>query len=85
MKILGIIFSNSNENITRVNLTPKLKQIEREITQWRRRCLTPMGKIAVIKSLLISKLVHMFTALPNPCLAELKQIERLFFFFCMGR
>ena len=45
------------------------------------RNITPMGRITVIKSLLISKLVHLFTALPNPSQAELKQIERLLFEF----
>ena len=84
IKILGITFTNNNDNITQNNFEPKLLQIEKEITQWRRRNLTPIGKITVVKSLLISKLVHLFTALPNPSQTELKQLERLFFSFVWG-
>ena len=51
---------------------------------WRRRNLTPIGKITVIKSLLLSKLVHLFTALPSPSQAELKEVECLFFSFLWG-
>ena len=84
MKILGIHFTNSSNNITRANLEPKILQIEKEIAQWRRRNLTSIGRITVIKSLLISKLVHLFTALPNPSYSELKKIERLLFSFLWG-
>ena len=58
--------------------------MEKEITQWRRRNITPIGRITVIKSLLVSKFVHLFTALPDPSEAELKQLERLFFKFLWG-
>ena len=71
MKILGIHFKNNTSNITQVNLEPKLLQIEKEFALWRRRDLTTIGRITVIKSLLISKLVHLFTALPNPPQLEL--------------
>ena len=58
-----------------------MAQIEKEIGQWRRRFLTPIGKITVIKSLLISKLVHLFTALPNPSKEEITTLERVLFSF----
>ena len=66
MKILGIHFTNNNENITQKNFAPKIVQINREIEQWKRMHLTLMGKITVIKSLPISKIVHLFSALPSP-------------------
>ena len=84
IKILGITFTNDNKNITERNIEPKIVQIKKEISQWHRRNLTPLGKITVIKSLLISKLVHLFTALPNPPQAEVKILERLFFSFLWG-
>ena len=43
-----------------------------------------MGRIAVIKSLLISKLVHLFTALPNPTKKELKKWKTALLVF-MGK
>ena len=81
MKILGITFTNDNYNITHVNFDPKLLQIEKKITQWRKRNLTLLGRITVIKSLLISKFVHLFTALPNPSSTEIKHLEHILFQF----
>ena len=84
LKILGITFTNNNINITHNNFTPKLIQIEKEVSQWQRRHITPLGRIVVIKSLLLSKLVHIFTALPNPCSTDIKKLERLLFSFLWG-
>ena len=81
LKILGISFTNNNNEIIKRNFGPKLAQIQKEIAQWRRRNLTPLGRITVIKSLLISKFVHLLTALPNPSQTELKQLESLLFEF----
>ena len=81
MKILGVVFSQDLRNIAEINLRPKLIQIQKEIVQWRRRHLTPFGKITVIKSLLISKIVHLFLALPNPTAETLKEMERMFYKF----
>ena len=81
MKVLGIIFENNNTNITEVNLQPKLLQIQKEIAHWRRRNLTVLGRITVVKSLLISKLVHLFTALPNPPKKDLKNLNKLLYQF----
>ena len=85
MTVLGIAFTNDNHNITQVNMEPKLLKIENEIAQWRRRHLTTMGRITVVKSLLISKLVHLFTALPNPSQLQMKRIESMLFSFIWGR
>ena len=81
IKILGITFSNNNSEITKINIEPKILQVKKEMAQWRRINLTPLGKITVIKSLLLSKLVHLLTALPNPPQDDLKQLERMFFSF----
>ena len=35
------------------------------IQQWRRRFLTPIGRVTVIETLLISKLSHLFISIPN--------------------
>ena len=76
MKVLGVVFPKDLKNVTEINIRPRLMQIEKEIVQWRRRYLTPFGKITVIKSLLISKLVHLLLALPNPTAKTRKEIEK---------
>ena len=46
-----------------------------------RRDLTPIGKITVIKSLALPKLIHLFSALPNPPKYILSELEKIFFKF----
>ena len=48
---------------------------------WRRRFLTPLGKITVIKSLLLPKITHLLIALPNPDTETLNCISGIFYDF----
>ena len=48
---------------------------------WRRRFLTPLGKITVIKSLLLPKITHLLIALPNPDTETLNIISGIFYDF----
>ena len=79
LKVLGVLYNKSNENIAKQNIAEVMPKIKKEITQWKRRYLTLIGRITVIKSLLISKLVHIFTALPNPNADDVKQINNIIF------
>ena len=81
LKILGIRFNRDNNQITSYNLAPLLPILTVEAAQWRRRNLSLMGKITVIKSLLLSKLVHILTALPNPSDEDIKKINNIFYRF----
>ena len=51
------------------------------LKHWERRNLTPIGRITVIKSLAVSKLVHLFIALPNPPKDIIQQLNNIFFEF----
>ena len=81
LKILGITFNGNNKDLTTSNIMRILPSVEKEIVQWKRRHLTLIGKITVIKALLLSKLVHIFSSLPNPSEAVIKKIETIFFRF----
>ena len=81
LRILGITFNKDNKDVTTSNILKKLPSIEREILQWKRRHLTIVGKITVIKALLVSKLVHIFTSLPNPAETVTRKIETIFYRF----
>ena len=48
---------------------------------WRRRFLTPLGKITVIKSLLLPKITHLLISLPNPDTEVLNIISSIFYDF----
>ena len=62
----------------------KIPKIKSELSQWKRRYLTPIGRICIVKTMLISKLVHLFMSLPNPSLQCQKEIERLLYSFIWG-
>ena len=55
--------------------------IENKIKIWKRRYLTPLGKITVIKSLLLPILTHLFISLPNPSATILTQLNKMFYNF----
>ena len=81
LKILGITFNRNNENLATINTIKILSSVEKEVLQWNRRHLTLIGKITVVKALLLSKLVHIFIALPNPPKNVIEKIETILFRF----
>ena len=58
----------------------KIMSIENLLNQWRRRNLTPLGRLTV-KSLAISKIVHLFISLPTPPKDIIHKFNKFFFEF----
>ena len=52
--LLGLKFSVDLSEMLALNLTEKINQIKREISIWSKRYLTPLGKIVVVKTSLLS-------------------------------
>lgn len=48
------------------NYMPKIQTLEKQIKQWEKRSLTPLGKITAIKVLMIPAFNHLLITLPNP-------------------
>ena len=65
-KILGIWFSNDLKECVNVNYADKLAEIRYLFKIWVKRQLTPLGRVAVLKSMILSKLTHLWLLLPNP-------------------
>ena len=59
----------------------KLDEVRKLLDSWSWRLMSIIGKILVIKSLALSKFVHLFTTLPTPNDSFLKELETLFFSF----
>ena len=57
-----------------LNLTDKISNMKTKINYWNSRSLTPIGRITVIKSLLLSSFNHLFISLPNPNKKLLKDL-----------
>ena len=80
-KILGVTFSTEIYNIWDFNYNEIIKKVEGVCKQWSKRKLTLMGRITIIISLALGKLIHQLLALPNPPDNLLENIEKLFYIF----
>lgn len=79
--MLGIDFSVNLSEIEDLNYTPKIREIENVLKRWSNQVLSPIGKITIIKSLIISKLNHLFLSIPNPSNDLLKKLNSKLFSF----
>ena len=57
----------------------KIQKIKSLIKLWKRRYLTPLGKITVIRSILLPLLNHLFISIPNPNEKIMKELNDVFF------
>ena len=76
---LGITYNVLNiKNITDLNIEFKLKEINSLISAWSSRNITPLGRITITKSLLISNITHILLSLPTPSDFMIKKLETTF-------
>jgi exonuclease III len=85
IKTLGITFSSNVENIVLKNLEPKLSDFTNCLKSWEHRKLSLMGKITVIKTFALPKLIYPLTVLPNPPLETINIIKRKMFEFLWNK
>ena len=79
---LGVTYNVLDmENITQLNIDLKLPQILQIIKCWSSRNLTPIGRITVYKSLLLSKITHIYISLPTPAKDTPDKLKILFINF----
>lgn len=64
--LLGIKYNLDEEDFTKINYREKVDNFKKTLNAWNTRKLTIYGKVCIIKSLALPKLVHLFSALPNP-------------------
>ena len=81
LKLLGINFHIELEQMQQINFKEKIQKIRSLIKLWNRRYLTPLGKITVIKTLLLPILNHLFISIPNPADQTIKELNNIFFDF----
>ena len=76
-----ITFDVELENMLTKNFNNALQQSKVVLNNWKKRYLTPFGKIAVIKTFIISKFSHLFLSLPNPTYNMFKALTDLIYDF----
>ena len=76
--LLGIIFTDNLQETIEINYDPKLKEIENVLKAYSKRYLSLIGKITVIKTLVIPKLVYLLSVLPWPGSHFIQTVEDMF-------
>jgi len=66
VKALGVHFSYNNEESVQKNFYDKLRGIKSQIRLWSWRGLSLFGKVTIIKSLLLPKVLYISSILPSP-------------------
>jgi hypothetical protein len=80
-KILGVWFGHNLNGVVERNFTEKFREAREMMKIWMKRSLTPLGRIAILKSLILSKLTHLWIFLPNPPHHVMEQIQKICFYF----
>ena len=83
-KALGITFSADIINIETLNFEPKLREIEKLISQLSKRNISTLGNITVVKTMLLPIITHLFYTLPSPSQQTLNEINSSFFKYIWG-
>ena len=77
-RLLGLEFSVDLETIPQLNYKPTFDKVCSTVNHWKRRSISPIGRITVVKTLLLPQFNHLFTSV----LAHgkiLDNINKLFF------
>ena len=75
-KALGIFFHSQIKQVLELNYQHRIENFRKDITIWKRHKMTTIGNITVFKSLILSKLTHLFSVLPDPSLEILKSLKQ---------
>ena len=76
---MGITYTTILDNIEIINYKKKCQELESRIKQWQKRKISVLGKITVVKTLLVPILTHLFIAIPKPDQSIIKKLEGLLF------
>ena len=75
---LGIEYNVLNiENITEHNIANKITSMKKLIQIRMSRNITPIGRVAIFKSLILSKIIHVLQALPTPSTQRMEELEKM--------
>ena len=80
-KALGITFHTNKELFIKENIDKKIEEFNHVLKQWQHRKMSLLGKITVIKSIALPKLIYPLTVLKNPSIEKLKQITKNMYAF----
>ena len=84
-KILGIWFTNDLKECEVLNFSETFLEIRALYKVWLKRQITPLGRVAVLKSLILSKIIHLWMLLPNTPDNVVNELQKTVFQFVWNR
>ena len=84
VKALGIVFTYNDTDQLQKNFYDKLKDIRTQMRLWNCRGLSLFGKVTVIKSLLLPKMLYVFSVLTTPE-EFIKQLNTIIYSFFLWK
>ena len=84
-KILGIWFTNDLKECEVLNFIEFFLEIRALYKVWLQRQITPLGRVAVLKSLILSKIIHLWMLLPNTPDNLVNELQKTVFQFVWNR
>ena len=84
-KILGIWFTNDLKECEVLNCSDKFSEIRALYKVWLKRQITPLGRVVVLKSLILSKIIKLWMLLPNPPDNLVNELQKTVFQFVWNR
>ena len=85
LELLGVKIFHDQKRTKSINYENKIGEIEKAMSPWTQQSLTPLGRVLLVKSLLLSKFVYLFSVIENPEKSYMARLEALLFKFIWGK
>ena len=79
--ILGMEFNQDLINLMNININNKMPQMLAIMNSWSKRNISPIGRVTVIKTLVLPKITHILMVLPPSQSNLTEELEKRFFKF----
>jgi hypothetical protein len=83
---LGSMKSSPLKFMQNLNIiwNPTQMKVRKIMQVWLKRNLTPLGRVAILKSLILSKIIHLCLLLPRPPEHTLNELQKMCYQFVWG-
>ena len=81
ISVLGAEITVELETICDINYTDRIKGLEQTLNSWEYRNLSLLGKICIVNTLGISKLIFLLSSLVSPSKKQMQQINNIIYNF----
>ena len=81
VKVLGISITGGRKKLLDINYDPIFEKMKSVMNIWSKRKLSLQGKVCILKTLVISKLIYSVSFLPSPEGARIQEMQKLMYEF----